>query len=177
MQTILSRSASRNSRKFQGHHGTSRTHENSTCVEFLEAPLRTYTHAYTHARTRARMARGSRQRFATFTYPLVRARASTDPYLILAFCGARARETNAYKNYIFRLDAFRYAASALCLSYFKIAVTAKRGEAKQRKSMARFLTCIPQVSVLPANKARHSARKIARILRSSRRIGSLRRSM
>jgi len=115
VQTILSRSASRNSRKFQGHHGTSRTHENSTCVEFLEAPLRTYIHA------RAHTIRGSRQRFAVF---LIRSYLLPFYTLPIWFLCSVARKINVYKNYIFRFDAFRYAPWPCLL--FKIAFITKR---------------------------------------------------
>lgn len=73
----------------------------------------------------------------------------------------------------FRLDALRYALSLVL--YFKIAD--KMMERKAEESTARFLTCVPQVSVLPANKTRHSAGKTARVLRPGCRIGSVRRSM
>lgn len=88
------RSGSRNSRKFQGHHGTSRTHENSTCVEFLEA---LYVHAYVRT---PRAFRG-----AIRTRALSRALITNSR----AFCAAKrpyAKEKRKERKFISRPDPF-----------------------------------------------------------------------
>lgn len=79
--------------------------------------------------------------------------------------------TNAYKNYIFPPRCAFPIRAQPRLAFRNC------DERKTEGSTARFLTCVPQVSILPANQARHSARKTAGILRPGCRIGSVRRSM